>query len=84
MTEELGWPTGLTLGITLLIALIWVSGSPQLLMANFPLALLGIFLMIVAVVKTRRWLVLICLPILLAPFYDPAALVIACFNGDCL
>ena len=82
--RELGWPTGLTLGITLMVALIWLTGSPTFVTANFPLAFLGLGLMVVAVWLRRRWWLLLCGPMLLAPFYMPAVLLAACLNGDCL
>ncbi|MDE1467392.1 hypothetical protein [Aurantiacibacter sp. D1-12] len=69
--------------VTVLLILIRI-GDGTLYMMSFPVQILGLIMMIVAILKNRSWWILAFAPILIYPLYGWAALLYSCFNGDCL
>jgi hypothetical protein len=83
--EEIGWPTILTLGITLVFSLFLAFGATQLAASNFPLTILGIGTLVLAIRQRRHWWLLLCLPIITWPFLFLTVLMSVCLTtGNCL
>ena len=83
--NELGWPSLVTLLLALVclvIALIY--GSDLSSLDFWPLAVAGVASLMVALAQTRRWWLLLTLPLLLSPLAIGALILAACLMGDCI
>ncbi|HEX4848980.1 MAG TPA: hypothetical protein VFV30_12620 [Novosphingobium sp.] len=82
--KELGWPAIGAMLCALATAAILVSGQFALILGMFPVQLLGLTLLAVAVWQTRRWWLLVfALPMIL-PLGMWLTLFYQCARGICL
>jgi hypothetical protein len=74
-------------GLLLLIASLYQIHSPHgwlIVIAYWPVYLVGLIAVVVSVLKYRNWWVLLTLPILALPLILGGALLDECSRGNCL
>jgi hypothetical protein len=84
--RELGWPTFLVLCATLALVILWVvsGGLLEAALSGWMVAVAGIGCLVLALVQTRRWWLLVFLPILAIPLIFVGMLLYECGRGNCL
>ena len=83
--SDLGWPSIVTLLLALACLVVTLIYGSDLTSLDFwPLSVAGVASLVVALAHTRRWWLLLTLPLLLSPLAIGAFILTACLMGDCI
>lgn len=82
--KELGWPAVGAMVAALVTGALLATSQLELMLLSFPLSLLGLVCLGLAVWQTRRWWLFVFAPILMVPLAMWIFLLVSCARGDCL
>ena len=83
--RELGWPTLAALVLALICAVIAVGyDAPEGGYHFWPLVTGSLLVLGYAAWTTRRWWLLLLIPVMLSPMASLLLLAVACFMGNCI